>query len=40
MKVYIVRHGEVSSNVEKVYNRVDDNLNENGINQAKTLREK
>lgn len=40
MKVYIVRHGEVSSNVEKVYNRVDDNLNENGINQAKNLREK
>ncbi|MCX4364687.1 MAG: phosphoglycerate mutase family protein [Bacilli bacterium] len=40
MRVYIVRHGEVSSNVEKVYNRVDDYLNENGINQAKALGEK
>ncbi|MDE6292341.1 MAG: histidine phosphatase family protein, partial [Bacilli bacterium] len=40
MKVYIVRHGEVSSNAEGIYNLVDDRLNEKGIEQANILREK
>lgn len=40
MKVYIVRHGEVSSNVRGIYNLVDDKLNEKGIEQANILREK
>ena len=38
MKLYVVRHGETYANAEKIYNGiVDDNLNENGINQAKRL---
>ncbi|MDE5630416.1 MAG: histidine phosphatase family protein [Bacilli bacterium] len=40
MKVYIVRHGEVSSNAKGIYNLVDDKLNEKGIEQANILREK
>ena len=41
MKLYVVRHGETYANVEKIYNgRVDDNLNEKGISQAKELTEK
>ena len=35
MKVYIVRHGEVSHNALKVYSNEHDDLNENGIIQAK-----
>lgn len=40
MKVYIIRHGEVSSNAKGIYNLVDDKLNEKGIEQANILREK
>lgn len=40
MKVYIIRHGEVSSNVKGIYNLVDDKLNEKGTEQANILREK
>ncbi|MCH5166533.1 MAG: histidine phosphatase family protein [Erysipelotrichales bacterium] len=37
MKIYLVRHGEATSNLEHVYNRVDDELTELGIKQAETL---
>lgn len=40
MKVYIVRHGEVPSNVLEQYNIVDEDLTETGIKQAEDLREK
>lgn len=40
MKVFVVRHGEVSSNVKGIYNLVDDKLNEKGIEQANILRDK
>ena len=38
MKVYIVRHGEVSHNALKVYSNENEDLNENGIIQAKELK--
>lgn len=40
MKVYIVRHGEVPHNVNKVYNNENEDLNENGIMQANKLKNK
>ncbi len=40
MKVYIVRHGQTDSNLAGVYNLLEEDLNENGINQAKALSEK
>lgn len=40
MKVYIVRHGEVATNVAKVFNTEEEDLNENGIRQAEELRDK
>lgn len=40
MKVYVIRHGEVSSNILGIYNRVDDRLNEKGIEQANILKGK
>lgn len=40
MKVYIVRHGQTDSNLAGVYNLLEEDLNENGINQAKVLSEK
>lgn len=40
MKIYIVRHGQVNSNLNKIYNIVDEDINENGIKQAKELKEK
>ena len=40
MKVYIVRHGQTASNLAGVYNLVEEDLNENGINQATVLGEK
>lgn len=40
MKIYIVRHGEVSHNTLKQYNNEDEDLNEIGIEQAKQLKEK
>ncbi len=38
MKIYIVRHGEVSHNARKVYSNENEDLNENGIIQAKELK--
>lgn len=40
MKIYLVRHGEVSSNAVKKYNNKDEDLNETGIQQASELKEK
>ena len=40
MKIYIVRHGEVLHNVLKRYSILNEDLTENGINQALELREK
>lgn len=40
MKVYIVRHGEVSHNVLKQYNANDEDLTDVGIQQAFELRNK
>lgn len=37
MKLYLVRHGEALSNLEKRYNLPDDRLTEKGIEQAHTL---
>lgn len=39
MKVYLVRHGQVNSNFNKVYNNVLEDINENGIKQAMELKE-
>ena len=38
MKVYIVRHGEVPHNALKIYNNENEDLNENGVIQAETLK--
>lgn len=40
MRVYIVRHGEVSSNVLQQYNTADEDLTKLGFAQAKELRNK
>ncbi len=40
MKVYIVRHGEVLHNALKIYNNENEDLNENGVKQAETLKYK
>ena len=40
MKIYIVRHGQVNHNLYKIYDNIDEDLNENGLNQAKELRKK
>ena len=40
MDIYFVRHGQVDSNLKKVYNYEGEKLNENGIRQANQLREK
>lgn len=40
MKIYLVRHGETDSNAKKIYNYTNEDLNENGIIQAKKLEEK
>ncbi len=40
MKVYIVRHGQTDSNLAKVYNFQGEDINKNGIEQAKILSEK
>lgn len=39
MKVYIVRHGQTASNFAGVYNLLEEDLNENGVEQAKRLSE-
>ena len=40
MKIYIARHGEVNHNLYKLYNNEDEDLNENGLNQAKKLKKR
>lgn len=41
MKIYVVRHGETDVNLKNQVNGWnDDDINENGINQAKSAREK
>ena len=41
MKVYLVRHGQVDSNLKKIYNiSEEEDINENGIQQAEKLKEK
>lgn len=40
MKVYIVRHGQVLHNVQKVYSNENEDLTEVGIDQAKELSRK
>lgn len=40
MKVYIVRHGQVTHNALKQYNATDDDLTELGIKQANELKDK
>ena len=40
MKVYLVRHGQCNSNLNKIYNYKNEDLNETGIEQAEQLREK
>ena len=40
MDVYIVRHGQTDSNLAKVFNTLEEDINENGIKQAEELRDK
>ena len=40
MKLYLIRHGQCDSNVKYIYNYKDEDINQNGIEQAKILREK
>lgn len=40
MKIYLVRHGQTNSNLNGVFNTLDEDINENGIKQAEELREK
>lgn len=40
MKIHIIRHGQVDSNLKKLYNNQDEDLNETGVKQAEKLREK
>ena len=40
MKVYIVRHGQITNNALKLYATSDEDLTEIGIKQAEELREK
>lgn len=38
MKIYLVRHGQCDSNVKKIYNYKNEDLNEKGVDQANDLR--
>ena len=40
MKVYIVRHGQVDSNIKKIYNILDEDINETGIKETEQLKQK
>lgn len=40
MQIYLVRHGQVNSNLYKKYNEEDEDINENGLKQASELKEK
>ena len=34
MKIYLIRHGEVNHNLNKIYSNEDEDLNETGVRQA------
>lgn len=40
MKIYLTRHGEVPSNIKKIYNLKEEDLTEKGLEQADILRKK
>ena len=40
MKIYIVRHGQVSHNALKQYNSKDEDLNKEGVKEAEELKDK
>lgn len=40
MKIYLVGHGQCDSNLNKIYNYKNEDLNETGIKQANDLKEK
>jgi len=40
MKIYLIRHGEIPSNVLRTYNNKNEDLTENGISQAEALKHK
>ena len=40
MKIHLIRHGQVNHNLYGIYSNVDEDLNETGITQALTLKEK
>ncbi len=40
MKIYLVRHGQCDSNKKKIYNVKHEELNEEGIRQARNFKEK
>ena len=40
MKIHLIRHGQVNHNLYGIYSNVDEDLNETGIRQALTLKEK
>ena len=40
MKIYLIRHGQCDSNVKYVYNYKDEDINQNGIEEAEKLKEK
>lgn len=40
MKIYIVRHGQVSHNALKQYNSKDEDLNKKGLKEAEELKDK
>lgn len=40
MKIYLVRHGQCDSNLNKIYNYKNEDLNATGIKQANDLKEK
>lgn len=40
MKVYLVRHGQTNTNIQRKYNFRNEDINEKGIQQAEELREK
>ena len=40
MKIYLIRHGQVNHNLYGIYSNVDEDLNETGIRQALTLKER
>ena len=39
MKIYLIRHGQTDSNLNKIYSSEEIDINSNGIRQAKEVRE-